>query len=190
MSAVPSAGLPSPWSTRDIGTVAAVGGASYPGSVLTMIGSGADIWDVADEFRYVYQSASGDCTMVARVVSVQATDPWAKAGVMIRETLTANAQHASTFVTPANGVSFQYRKGTGNASSNYNLTGVAAPYWVKIVRSGSTFTSYRSTNGTSWVSLGSQTTTMGANVYIGLGVTSHNDGVLCTATFDNVTATP
>jgi uncharacterized repeat protein (TIGR01451 family) len=190
VSAVPSAGLPSPWSTRDIGTVGAVGSASYPGSVLTVIGSGADIWDVADEFRYVYQSASGDCSMVARVVGVQATDPWAKAGVMIRETLTANAQHASAFVTPANGIAFQYRNGTGNASGNYNLTGMAAPYWVKIVRSGNTFTSYRSPTGTNWISLGSQTITMGANVYIGLAVTSHNDGVLCTATFDNVTATP
>jgi uncharacterized repeat protein (TIGR01451 family) len=190
VSALPSAGLPSPWSTRDIGAVAAVGGASYSGSVLTVVGSGADIWDVADEFRYVYQSASGDCSMVARVVSVPATDPWAKAGVMIRETLTANAQQASTFVTPANGIAFQYRSGTGNASGNYNLTGMAAPYWVKIVRSGNTFTSYRSPTGTNWVSLGSQTITMGANVYIGLGVTSHNDGVLCPATFDNVTATP
>jgi hypothetical protein len=67
---------------------------------------------------------------------------------------------------------------------------MAAPYWLKIVRSGNTFTSYRSPTGTNWVSLGSQTITMGANVYIGLGVTSHNDGTLCTATFDNVTATP
>jgi uncharacterized repeat protein (TIGR01451 family) len=190
VSALPSAGLPSPWSTRDIGNVAAVGGASYADAIFTVVGSGADIWDVADAFHYVYQSASGDCSMVARVVTVQATDPWAKAGVMIRETLTANAQQASTFLTPSNGVAFQYRIGTGNTSGNYNLTGMAAPYWVKIVRSGNTFASYCSPSGTNWVSLGSQTITMGANVYIGLGVCSHNDGVLCTATFDHVTATP
>ena len=109
---------------------------------------------------------------------------------MIRETLAANAQHASTFLTPSNGVAFQYRSGTGNASGNVNVTGFTAPYWVKIARSGSTFTSYRSANGTNWVSVGSQTIYMGTSVYIGLGVTSHNDGVLCTATFDNLTATP
>jgi hypothetical protein len=38
--------------------------------------------------------------------------------------------------------------------------------------------------------IGSQTITMGSNVYIGLAVTSHNDGTLCTAVFDNITGTP
>ena len=68
----------------------------------------------ADELRYVYQIASGDCSVVARVTGVQTTDPWVKAGVMIRETLNANASQASTFLTPSNGVAFQYRAGRRN----------------------------------------------------------------------------
>lgn len=190
VSATPSAGLPSPWSTRDIGTVAAVGSASYLGTTFTVTGSGADIWNAADEFRYVYQLASGDCSIVARVATVQGTDPWAKAGVMIRETLNANSTHAATFITSANGAAFQDRSSTGGSSDNVNTTGFSAPYWVKVVRSGNVFLSYRSANGTSWTLVGSQTITMGTSVYIGLAVTSHNDGILCTATFDNVTATP
>jgi hypothetical protein len=190
VTAIPTAGLPNPWKTQDIGSVAASGGASYSGTTFTVNGSGVDISVMADEFRFVYQSASGDCTNVARVVSVQSTDPWAKAGVMIRETLNANSRHASTFVTPGNGVAFQYRASTGGSSGNINTTGLSAPYWVKVVRSGNTFTSYRSANGTTWALIGSQTISMAPNVYIGLGVTSHNDGTLCTATFDNVTATP
>ena len=91
--------------------------------------------------------------------------------------------------SPVSGSS-QYRTSTGGTSGNVNTTGLVAPYWVKIVRVSNTFTSYRSANGTSWTSLGSQTITMGANVSIGLSVTSHNDGTLCTAVFDNVTATP
>jgi hypothetical protein len=190
--AIPTAGLPNPWKTRDIGSVAATGGASYSSGTrtFTVVGSGADIGGTADEFRFVYQSGDGNCTIVARVTSVQNTDRGAKAGVMIRETLNANSKHASVFVTPDNGVAFQYRTSSGGNSLSINATGLAAPYWVKMVRSGNTFTAYHSLNGNSWTLMGSVTVSMGSSVYIGLGVTSHNDGEFCSATFDNVTATP
>ena len=182
--------LPSPWQSSDIGAVGATGGVTQTNGTFTVIGSGADIWDAADEFRYVYQTASGDCEMVARVASVQNTNAWAKAGVMIRESLNANSSHATVVVTPGNGVSFQRRASTGGSSSDTTTWGLSAPYWVRIVRSGGTFTAYRSTDGTSWTTIGSQTISMSTTVYIGLAVTSHADGTLCTATFDNVTATP
>ena len=51
-----------------------------------MVGSGEDIQGTADEFRYVYQTATGNCEIKARVTGVGNTNPWAKAGVMIRET--------------------------------------------------------------------------------------------------------
>jgi hypothetical protein len=61
---------------------------------------------------------------------------------------------------------------------------------VRVVRSGNMFTAYNSTDGSSWTSMGSVTIAMGTNVYIGLAVTSHNNGTLCTATFDNLEVTP
>ena len=69
-----------------------------------------------------------------------------------------------------------------------NTTGITAPYWVKIIRSGNLFSGYILPNGTAWTKVGEQT--MSTSVYIGLAVTSHDDGELCTATFQNVTATP
>ncbi len=190
----PAGTLPSPWGKKDIGAVAKTGGASYDGikKQFTLNGSGEDIWGVCDEFRYVYQTASGDCSIVARVTSVGNTHEWAKAGVMIRETLNNGSEHASVFVTPSNGVAFQYRSSTGGSSDNIHTTGLAAPYWVKIVRSGNTFTAYRSATGAdgSWTTIGSKTIYMGSSVYIGLAVTAHNDGALSTATFENVTANP
>jgi uncharacterized repeat protein (TIGR01451 family) len=190
-SVVPTT-VPSPWTAKDVGTVGELGGAGFVSAsgLFTVSGSGNDIWDAADEMQYVYQPASGNCSITARVTGLSATDPWAKAGVMIRESLTTSSKHVSTFVTPANGVAFQYRSTTGGSSGNINDTGLAAPYWVRVVRSGSTFTAYRSANGTSWTTIGSVSVSMGTSVYIGLGVTSHNDGALCTATIDNVTAVP
>jgi hypothetical protein len=186
--------LPSPWNTSDIGAVAAVGGANYNNNNITngsftVIGSGVNIGDGADEFRYVYQLASGDCSIVARVASVQNTDNQAKAGVMIRETLNSNATHASTLVTPGKGVMFAYRSSTGGSTSTSSSNGTA-PYWVRVDRVGNVFHSYRSSNGTTWSLMGSKTITMGTNVYIGLAVSSHNDGVLCISVMDNATATP
>ena len=182
--------LPSPWNKCDVGSVGACGDGRCSGSTYTVCGSGADIWNCADEFHYVYQTGSGDCSVVARVSSCQNTDPWAKAGVMIRESLNAGARQASLFITPGNGLAFQCRTSTGGTSINSNTTGYSAPYWLKITRSGSTFTAYRSANGSTWTAFGSQSITMGSNVYIGLAVCSHDDGTVCTSTFDNVTATP
>ncbi len=189
-SAFPFVALPSPSSSKDIGAVGDTGGASFANNKVTLAGSGADIWETADEFQYAYQSAYGDCAVIARVVSVQNTDIWAKAGVMIRETLTPGSEHASMFITPGNGAAFQSRTNTGGISLNVNTTGIVAPYWVAVVRTGNTFTGYISPNGSTWTTVGSKTIVMGANVYIGLAVTSHNDGTLCTAVFDNVGGTP
>lgn len=183
--------LPSPWVTQDIGAVGATGTASHSSGTFTVAGSGVDIWGTTDEFRYVYQAASGDCTIVARVVSVQNTDTWAKAGVMIRDTTGATSAYADVVVTPgSNAIMFERRASSGaNATQTVN-TGFGAPYWIRVVRTGNTFTASRSSNGTSWTTIGSQSITMGTNVTIGLAVTSHNDGTLCTAVFDNVSVTP
>jgi len=112
---------------------------------------------------------------------------------MIRETLDPESAHAYMVVTPTQGVSFQRRPGTGATSTSDNSTTLAeaAPHWVKIDRtiSGS-FTASHSTNGTTWETLGTpQTIPMGANVYIGLAVTSHDTALTCQAVFSNVTTT-
>ncbi len=182
--------LPSPWSTADIGAVGAAGNASYLSGTFSIAGSGADIWGTADEFRFVYQAASGDCEIRARVSTLQSTHNNAKAGVMIRESLNANASHAMVNVTPGVGVEFIRRTSTGGSAVNTLTAGLTAPYWVRVVRTGNTFTGYRSANGSTWTTIGTQTITMGGSVYIGLPVCSHADGTLCTATLDNVTATP
>ena len=153
----------------------------------TVAGSGADIWGTADAFRYVYQTSSGDCSIVARVASQQNTDPWAKAGVMIRETTAAGSKCAAVLVTPGNGITFQWRSTDNGSSFNASQTGLAAPYWVKITRASNSFAAYYSSSGTSWMQLGStQSISMATNATIGLAVCSHNNSSLSTATIDNV----
>jgi hypothetical protein len=180
----------------------------YPGSVgsfvegpvgtYTMTGSGTDIWDVSgigtgfhDEFHFAYKTLTGAGSIVARVQSVENTNAWAKAGVMIRETLDADSVHAMMVVTPASGVSFQRRNVTGDTSAADTTAGITAPYWVKIERDLSgNFAAYSSTNGSTWQLQGTpDNISMRSNVYIGLAVTSHDAALTCQAVFSNVTIT-
>ena len=194
-------------SGRDIGTT---GGSDFHVSgVYTIVAGGADIWGYADEFHYVYTSVTGDFEISARVYDLDNTDPWAKAGVMARESLDPGARHAFMCVTPQDGegrMAFQHR-----SISAYDLSGslhtaqgqVSFPHntWVKLKRQGNVFTAYMSTDGMSWEKFpgmlprwtdGINATNpvaikMPATIYVGLAVTSHAQGVLCTAHFDAVT---
>jgi len=167
-----------------------------PVGTYTMTGSGTDIWDVSgigtgfhDEFHYAYKTLTGPGSIVARVESVGDTDNWAKAGVMIRETLNADSKHAMMIVSYASGVSFQRRPETGGASANDDTVGITAPYWVKIDRDlAGNFSAYSSANGSTWQKVGvSEPIQMGTNVYIGLAVTAHSAGATCEGVFTNVT---
>jgi regulation of enolase protein 1 (concanavalin A-like superfamily) len=177
--------------TADIGAVGAAGGAAYTAPTFTVIGSGADIWSSADEFRYVHQPSTGDCSITVRVASMTNTHSQAKAGIMIRESTAANARYAGVFVTPGAGVRFQRRSSTGGNTSNTSASGVAAPRWIRLTRTGNVFSAYHSANGTTWTQVGSNATiSMAAGATLGMAVSSRSDGVLCTATMDSVTAAP
>ena len=180
---------PAPWVDQDIGGPAVAGSTNYASGTFNVSGSGTDIWDASDQFHYVYQPLNGNGTVIARVAGVQNTDPWAKAGVMIRETLAANSTHAMMVLTSGNGLAFQRRLATGGLSTHTAGAIATAPYWVKLVRSGNTFTGYQSANGTTWTQVDTATIPMATSVYVGLAVTSHNNPVLCTSTLDSVTVT-
>jgi regulation of enolase protein 1 (concanavalin A-like superfamily) len=182
--------VPSPWQTADVGSVAAAGSASESAGTWTVRGSGADIWGAADEFRFVWQELAGDGEVVARVTAIGNTHAWAKAGVMIRDGAAANAAHAMMVQTAGNGRAFQFRSATGGASRHVAGGAGPAPVWVKIARSGNVLTGSTSSDGIAWTMVGNATIAMGATVRVGLVVTSHLDGTLCTGTFTGVGVTP
>jgi len=178
--------LPSPWIDSDVGAVGVAGSASFANPTFTVTGAGADVWGTADAFHFVYQGLDGDGTIVARVVSVQNTAAWAKAGVMIRSSLSAGSAQAFMLVSAGNGVAFQRRASNGATSSSTAGSSSAAPRWMKLTRSGNTITGYESSNGTTWTQVGSATFSMPTSVLIGLAVSSHVSGLTSTATFDGV----
>ncbi|MFB0553351.1 MAG: hypothetical protein ACETWQ_08555, partial [Phycisphaerae bacterium] len=158
-----------------------------PTGTFTMTAEGVDIWDTSDQFHFAYKEFSGAGTIIAKVESVENTHEWAKAGVMIRDTLNADSSHAMMVVTPTQGVSFQRRTPAGASSSDTTEAGITAPQWVKLERTIAGFIrAYYSADGSTWTQLDSQTVTMNMPMYIGLALTSHNSGVACEAKFSNV----
>ncbi|MDQ8179590.1 LamG-like jellyroll fold domain-containing protein [Pelagicoccus sp. SDUM812005] len=187
VSATTIASLPAPWSGEDVGNVAAAGTASYSNGTFTIEGSGADIWGTSDEFQFLSQwVTASEATITARVDSGENTNSWAKAGVMIRETMESGSRNAALVVTPSKGVSFQWRDEKDGSSGYSAASGLSAPYWVRLQRSGGTISAYRSSDGNTWTSAGSVNIDMNSVIAMGLCVTSHNDGTLCTGEFSNV----
>lgn len=179
------------WTGVDVGNYSPAGSNSFDNGVFTVLGAGNDIWNSSDQFRFVHQQLTGNGTITARVTQVQNTDAWAKAGVMIRETLSAGSRHAMMVVTPGNNTAFQRRTST-NSSSSHTASSGNAPYWVRMDRLGNTLTAYRSPSGNdgSWVQVGNVTlSNLPQTIYFGMCVTSHKSGTLCTAKFDNVSLT-
>jgi hypothetical protein len=164
------------------------------GNIL-MSGIGSDIYGTTDEFNFAYKQLTGDGSITVRIDSIQNTNEWAKAGVMIRSSLEPVAQQVDMIGTPSNRVEWMYRSTTGGTtmSNNTDVDSIALPHWVRIRREGNTFIGEHSNDGVNWmtVSQGVPTSSSAAvqmpdSVYIGLVVTSHVSGEACQAEFSEV----
>lgn len=185
------------WSSHDIGVVAAQGSATHDGQAMAWFvrGSGADIYGRQDSFHYVCKRLRGNSSIIARVESLDSTDPWAKAGVMIRESLDSGSRFAAVFATPDNGVHFQLRIDTDSAASSVPVMTPAqeslkTPVWVKLERKGNQFSAYYSSalRDPIWTPIADkpQVIIMAPTVRVGLAVTSHVQGILCGSRFASV----
>jgi hypothetical protein len=183
--------LPLPWVTADIGTGMLAGSTTFSGGTFTQAGSGI-IGSTSDKLRFTYQTLTGDGEIIARISSLQNTGTSSRVGVMIRDTLAANSKQIFMGMTSSGAYRWVRRTATGGSTSSSNSsTGTVPNTWVRVVRSGTTITAYKSTNGTSWTTVGSTTgTTFASTCYIGLAVGSGSDTTLNTSQFSNVSVIP
>jgi hypothetical protein len=170
-----------------------------PASV-RMSGGGADVWGTADEFRFAYKRLSGNGSITVRVDSFDNLNAWTKVGVMIRESLDADAKNAMVAVTGSYGAQFTYRRFAGDISDDANgaarIAGITAPAYVKLTRTGDTFTPQCSTDGVVWQdfvnsegTVITQDIAMTGSIYIGLAVLSHVSGSVSIAEYSEIAMT-
>ncbi len=186
---LPGGAPPSLWQSTDVGSVGFPGSVTYCGGQFTISGSGADIWNTADAFHfvYVYVPACTNCDIRALVTSVGDTANNAKAALMIRESLAAGSIHALVDVEYSGGTEFIYRSTTGGSSSSASFSGTA-PTWVRLTRTNSTFLGYWSLDGNAWTPFGNANISMSNGACVGLVVCAHNNTDLNTSVFESVSA--
>jgi regulation of enolase protein 1 (concanavalin A-like superfamily) len=206
---------PQDWTSEDVSALTLwfrghrppVGSISYGAGRYTMTAAGTDIWNVPgpinqtffhDEFHFAYKRLNGEAQITAKVEKVAYTHEWAKAGVMIRnkefdsDTPDESSAHVMVVVTPAQGIAFQYRAERGGDSTSVQDANFSAPHWVRLTRSGNTFTAEHSGDNITWLPVGQaeesyvEIPTMNADTYIGLVLTAHDALATCEAVFSNV----
>jgi hypothetical protein len=160
------------------------------GNVRPSVPVGPDGEAVTDRFYFVHQPLAGDGSITARVTSltgiitypppnhdqiVPGVMPWAKAGVIVKESNKQGSAYAAMMLTGSHGVRMQCnfiedRAGRPGGASAEN------PRWLRLTRSGDTLTGYESTDGTQWVEVGTaHLAGLPATVRVGLFVTSPGD---------------
>jgi len=182
--------VPAPWQQQDVGPVTLAGSASFSQGTFTIKGDGADIWGSTDAFHYVYLTISGNAELVARVTAIQNTEPWAKAGLMVRSATLDDSPNVFAMETADHGTGFQWRSTHSGGSSYVPGPFWTAPVWLRLQRQGNVVTGSTSLDGANWTTLGTQTISMLDPILIGMAVTSHNTAALNSSMFDNVTFTP
>jgi hypothetical protein len=157
-------------------------------SRLIVEGAGSDIWGTADSFEFVHGSpdAAGNVHAISsRVATFHAGHPFAKAGLMYRDTLGSDAAQVIVDVKPDGGVEFMARLCTGCETTYLGGTTLALPVWLTLVRNGSTFEASASSDDfRTRTSLGTVEVPMAAPI-VGYAATSHHPGSNATAVFDD-----
>ncbi|MEK7952316.1 LamG-like jellyroll fold domain-containing protein [Luteolibacter soli] len=184
------------FTSQDIGGPALAGSTVRNGNAITITAGGTDIWGTSDQFHYAHQQRTGDFDVAVRIESVVQSDLYTKTGLMVRDSLAANARHVMALVFPSNaarnnntgGYEFQYRATTGGSATalypaapqpkvNYPDT------WLRMRREGDTFIAYWSSDGFTWAEYQRTTLDLPDQVYFGLAVTAHTASPTTVAKF-------
>jgi len=180
----------------DIGTPTVVKGTSSalydPDSTQwTIMGDGAGLASTSDQFNFSYTPINGDGGIQAQLKSL--SNPGGGAvpagGVMIRASTNASDPFAAVVQTTGNQIIFQWRSTAGGAlQSSTPVSQSIGSIYVRVLRSGTSFSGYYSSDGVNWTQIGSTETisAIGATANAGLAVTAGSNGKLATAVFANV----
>ena len=171
----------------------AIGGAGKP--VSNAFAGGLDLGGMAqgvesssDQFQFGYQLRTGDFDVQVRVAEMDPSNPWAQAGLMVRESLDPSAAFAAVFASPGTvGSYLEYRATLGTPTVTVGSYPVNFPRtWLRLKRVGNRFTGYASQDGITWRILGEPIVVMPGSVYFGLAVAGRSSSSSGLARFREV----
>ncbi len=133
------------------------------------VATGPDGEAVTDSFYFVHQPLAGNGSLTVAISSLRGsgpplrkrhlppwapqTQPWAKAGILVKAGTTPGSPYAAILVTPGHGVRMQYDF-THDIAGPAAQVSAASPRWLRLTRAGDTLTGYSSADGRHWTKVG------------------------------------
>ena len=171
----------------DVGETPQKGSAQFDAATgeYRITGGGANMWLKVDAFHFVWKRMSGDFAIGAdvRFVGTGAV-AHRKAVLIVRQSLDPNSAYADVALHGDGMTSLQFRR-AADAETEEVRSDVKAPLHIRIERRGDQFTVYAGAKAS-----GPVTVSLQDPVYVGLGVCSHDAGILETAVFTDVKLEP
>ncbi|MER7180069.1 hypothetical protein ABT404_11400 [Streptomyces hyaluromycini] len=133
------------------------------GSPPVPVGPGGE--PVTDSFYFVHRPTTGDGSITVSVSELRSSIPrspgdlepgivpWAKAGLVIKESTRQGSHYAAIMVTGSHGVRMQDDYVNDRAGPP-GLVSAASVHWLRLDRSGDAITGYASADGTHWTKAG------------------------------------
>jgi hypothetical protein len=177
------------WASRDVGDVSVAGQARQSSNTFSIRVAAPDAQDDGDGFHFVYQQASGDVEIQARLSSIVGPDRLARASLTVRESLSAGGPYALVGVNASGQLCFQSRTAWGTKARTQVLESVGLPHWVRLVKTGLRLSAYHSANGRDWQPAGMTNTTLAGMLYVGMALTTHGTFEVAQARFERVRLT-
>jgi hypothetical protein len=172
------------WGACNIGTAGNAGiqiqadATDSPNGALTftLSAGGAPLAAKTDIIGFASDPAKmkGDCEIVAQIVKISpGTQDWATGGVMIRENFGAGAKFFAAGCTRGHGIQIFVRTDDDAAVARQeNCSDCTPPSWLKIVRQGNHFTSYKSMDGRIWLKVNEADVPLKKAAWVGVFITS------------------
>jgi ABC-type transport system involved in multi-copper enzyme maturation permease subunit len=124
---------------------------------------------VTDSFYFVHQPLAGNGSLTVAIASLRGTgpppykhgqflqaprtQPWAKAGILVKAGTRPGSPYAAIMVTPGHGVRMQYDF-TSDIAGPAAPVPTASPQWLRLTRADDTLTGYSSADGRHWTKVG------------------------------------
>lgn len=185
---------------KDIGKETRTGNTTINKDELEIVAGGADIWGKHDEFRFGYKKIQGDFDVCIRILSLNASHLYTKAGIMARCDLSDSSTHVFYQVFPDNsprnnnngGCEFQYRSekaaemkaiypDSKTAGHRFDIS--FPDTWIRLKRKGDVFESYLSKDSKNWALYSALSLKLPHDLFVGLAVTAHTSDAFTKARF-------
>jgi TolB protein len=180
-------------SAVDVGAPAIAGSTAYDAATgeYRMTGAGANMWAKDDEFHYVWREVTGNFAATATLRFLGQGHEHRKAGIVVRQSLDADAAYVDAVVHGDGMPAVQWRSRQGEDTNTFNIPFEGpGTFRVRLVRSGVRMYMSVGKNGTPLTDVVKTEVSFQGPVMVGLAVCSHDATKSDTVVFSDVSIEP